>query len=103
MDWSIVAAWCLEHICFERQRCGVCGCKGRRACRIGQELAQQCEALHAGTGTVEDMQAVLKFVKGKACGLSRGGKECNHRGCIRSERIQAWIADEVTATLAAAA
>jgi hypothetical protein len=98
MNWNDVAVWCLEHICFERQRCGSCGCKGRKACYNGQTLAQTCERLERDGGTVQDMESVLKFVRSKCCGMSRSGQECNHRGCIRAERVVGWIAERIYAS-----
>lgn len=95
MNWLDVSDWLHQHTCFARQRTGVCGCNGRQACRTGQSLKDACERLDSGTGTAEEADSVLSFVRRKTCGLSRNGELCNHRGCERAERLQGWIAERI--------
>lgn len=97
-NWLDIADWCKQHVCYERQRCGSCGCKGRNACARGTALAMTCERMDKGEAG--DPRAVFDFVRGKCCQDSRKGVACSHRGCERAERLQRWI---VTASKKAAA
>jgi hypothetical protein len=91
MTWNDVAEWCRGHTCFERQRTGLCSCKGKQACFIGQSLADEAERLASGENG--DTEAIAKFIARKTCHASRNGRACNHRGCIRAERIHAWVCE----------
>ncbi len=96
MNWLTVSDWLHEHTCFARQRTGCCGCNGRAACRKGQTLKDTCERLDKGIGTDTDAESVLAFVRSKTCHKSRAGEMCNHRGCDRAERVQAWIIERIS-------
>lgn len=91
MNWLDVSYWCKAHTCFEHQRTGRCCCPGTKTCGKGRECAILAELLADGAEDPASVRKIRSFVRSKSCGVSRSGKECNHRGCIKAEEIVCWL------------
>ncbi len=93
MSWLDVADFLRSKRCFEARRTGSCNCgRGKRnACATATRMARSCVALDLNEPGEDGPEAILKVIVSKSCGLSKQGRECNHRGCMRSEHLAAWI------------
>jgi len=76
-----IADFLRSKCCFERQRYGSCNCQKRsnrsvNPCQVTSDLADQCER-------GENLEEVLKRVAIHRCFY----RNCNHKGCIKTEAV----------------
>ena len=94
MRWTRVADFLLTKRCFEAKKTGRCNCRAKikNACGIAKSMAESAEQYALSLTADHSIAEIYRLVAWKRCGQSRGGKKCNHRGCIEAENCLLFLA-----------
>jgi hypothetical protein len=96
--WFEVGDFLRTKRCFEQKKTGRCGCRAqpKNACGIATAMAESADNMGLGRPANHTPDEIYKLVAWKRCGKSRRGRSCNHKACIRAERIVDWLATQTT-------
>ncbi len=108
-SWFDVADRAEMHACKERRQYSRCNCgrRKRNPCKEAIEIRDHCcergmsdgpDSLDVGDNGI-NMATIFAFFTRKTCHESRAGGACNHAGCVKTESVLDWLAEQISSAL----